>query len=127
MRLSLYDIAGMTTGLRGRLALFQSTVRVGKPRAVEPAPQAASGDRYELQAELGKGGMGRVERGVDRFLGRTVALKWSLTSEPQMLQMLLREAEIASRLNHPSIVTIHDVAHDERGDPFVVMRLVDGK
>ncbi len=104
---------------------FRTTV-VAPPRSsstVTPAPER----RYEAESALGQGGMGRVERGVDRFLGRSVALKRSLSDDPEMLEMLLREAEIAARLDHPSIVTIHDVCYASSGEPIVVMRLVDGK
>jgi len=108
-----------------RTPLFRSTIRVGPVRKSEPA--FAPKNRYETAEDLGQGGMGRVARGVDRFLGRPVAFKRSLEGDPQMLEALLHEAEIAARLDHPSIVTIHDVAHDEHDEPFVVMRLVDGQ
>ncbi len=101
------------------------TIRVGPTRKVDAPPAAKN--RYEPAEDLGQGGMGKVTRGVDRFLGRPVAFKRSLDGDPQMLEALLHEAEIAARLDHPGIVTIHDVAYDEHDDPFVVMRYIDGQ
>jgi len=84
-------------------------------------------DRYRLEAQLGKGGMGVVYRAYDTLLERTVAVKVlgveGLGSEGRA--RLLREARAAAQLNHPNIVSIHD-AGESAGQPFIVMELVEG-
>lgn len=87
-------------------------------------------DRYEIKAELGRGGLGVVYRAFDNQLGREVALKRvSIDSdEPvdQLTEDLISEAKTLSSLNHPNIVTIHDVGRDDEG-PFVVMEMLAGE
>ena len=68
---------------------------------------------YEIQSPLGAGGMGEVYRALDTRLGRTVAIKVlnsTVVSSPELKQRFEREARIISRLNHPHICTLHDVA-----------------
>jgi hypothetical protein len=68
---------------------------------------------YEVISTLGKGGMGQVYLALDTRLGRKVALKllpFSNTSDPNHVQRLEQEARTASALNHPNIVTIHEIA-----------------
>src|SRR6185312_11096578 len=84
---------------------------------------------YRLVARLGKGAMGEVWRAVDERLGRAVALKLlpvARSTERKMQARLLREAQAASALNHPGIVTVHDVG-SWHGQIFMVMELVDGE
>ena len=91
----------------------------------------ASGIRigsYEILGLLGSGGMGEVYRAYDTQLGRQVAVKilpekWS--SDPEALSRFEKEARLASSLNHPNIVTIHQIG--QFGSiPYIVMELVDG-
>jgi serine/threonine protein kinase/Tol biopolymer transport system component len=84
---------------------------------------------YRLTGRLGKGAMGEVYRAVDERLGREVALKLLplARADNHDLQLrLLREAQAASALNHPGIVTVHDVG-SWRGRVYVVMELIDGE
>ena len=89
--------------------------------------------RYRLDAELGRGGMGTVYRAHDTLLDRDVAVKvlsaTGLGTDGRA--RLLREAQAAAGLNHPNIVTVHDVAESDGGPseeavPFIVMELVEG-
>ncbi|HEX3184402.1 MAG TPA: protein kinase, partial [Pyrinomonadaceae bacterium] len=84
-------------------------------------------ERYRLDSELGRGGMGTVYRATDLELQREVAVKIlsaaSHTSDGR--ERLIREARAAAALNHPHIVTIHDVG-EAAGMPFLVMELVAG-
>ncbi len=90
------------------------------------AQQLAS--RYTLLGELGRGGMAVVFRARDEVLGREVALKF-LTEEALgnevFMQFFQREARAAGSLNHPNIVTIHDIGQLD-GRAFICMELVDG-
>ncbi|WP_285759194.1 serine/threonine-protein kinase [Nocardiopsis ansamitocini] len=90
-------------------------------------------DRYLLGAELGRGGMGRVWRAHDRRLNRTVALKELLLpesldgAERERLSLRMgREAQAAAMGAHPSIVTVHDVIHDD-DRPWIVMEFLTGR
>jgi serine/threonine protein kinase len=69
-------------------------------------------DRYQVVEELGQGGMGVVYRARDTLLDRFVALKVlppDKTSDPERRRRFLHEAKAASALNHPGIVSVHDV------------------
>jgi serine/threonine-protein kinase len=84
---------------------------------------------YEIVAELGSGGMGQVYKARDTRLGRIVALK-TLPAETMgdagRKRRFLFEAQAASRLTHPNIVTIHDIS-EEDGVCFIVMEYVAGQ
>jgi serine/threonine-protein kinase len=88
--------------------------------------------RYEILQELGRGAMGAVYKARDPEIGRVVALKVILTANlaPEELerfkQRFRREAQAAGQMSHPGIVTIHDIAEDERGQPFLVMEYIEG-
>ncbi len=84
--------------------------------------------RYELERQIGEGGMARIYVGRDRRLNRRVAIKipqQRLLSEPDFLARFRHEAQAAAMLSHPNIVDIYDVGQD--GDlPYIVMEYVDG-
>ena len=84
---------------------------------------------YEIVGPLGSGGMGEVYRARDTRLGRLVALKFvsdELVNDGSSIARFAREAELTSSLNHPNIVTVHDVGEiDTR--PYIVMELIDGQ
>ena len=90
---------------------------------------AAVGDRYLVEIELGRGAASVVYRATDAALKRRVALKVlppERAADASTRERFRREAEMAARLSHPSIVPIHAV--DERdGLPYVVMAFVDGE
>ncbi len=84
---------------------------------------------YEIVAPLGAGGMGEVFRARDTRLGREVALKVlpeALAQDRERLARFEQEARAASALNHPNIVTIHDIGRESE-TAFIAMELVDGK
>ncbi len=84
---------------------------------------------YRLEAKIGAGGMGEVYRGVDTRLDRQVAVKIlppDLLADEERRRRFTQEAKAASALNHPNIVTIHDVGSDA-GIDLMVMEYVDGQ
>ncbi|MET7567866.1 serine/threonine-protein kinase [Streptomyces sp. NPDC005492] len=109
------------------------------PRPQIPAPAREPGTgrliagRYRLLGKLGHGGMGTVWRAKDETVDREVAVK-----EPRVpdhlpererdnaFERMRREARAAARLDHPAVVTVHDVAVVD-GRPWIVMELVTGR
>jgi serine/threonine protein kinase len=84
---------------------------------------------YDIVALIGAGGMGEVYRARDRRLGRDVAFKVlepTIAADPEYRQRFEHEAQAASSLNHPNIVTIHSVA-EEDDVTFITMELVQGQ
>src|SRR5688500_18722752 len=85
--------------------------------------------RYEVRDLLGSGGMGEVYKAHDPVLGRSVALKVlreSLSADATGVSGFLQEARAASALNHPNILTIHEVG-DHHASRFIVSELVEGE
>jgi len=105
----------------------QTRILPDELRLSVPAAGTILRERYRLDSELGRGGMGTVYRATDLELQREVAVKvLSATSRsPEARERLIREARAAAALNHPHIVTIHDVGEAD-GFPFLVMELVAG-
>ena len=84
---------------------------------------------YEVLSPLGSGGMGEVYRARDTRLGREVALKVlpaDRLADPARRARFEQEARAVARLNHPHIVTIHEIEREGDTD-FIVMELVPGK
>ena len=85
--------------------------------------------QYQLLEKLGAGGMGEIYKALDTRLNRTVAIKVlpsAKSGDPDRRRRFLQEAQAASGLNHPSIITIHDVI-SEGDTEFMVMEYVQGK
>src|SRR4030081_2115545 len=84
---------------------------------------------YEIIAPLGAGGMGEVYRARDTHLGRSVAIKIlpaAFSADSDRLRRFEEEARSASALNHPNIVTIHELGQDG-STHYIAMELVEGK
>ena len=81
---------------------------------------------YEIQSQLGAGGMGEVYRARETRLERSVAIKIlnaSVASSPNLKQRFEREARAVSQLNHPHICTLHDIGCG-KGTDFLVMEFL---
>lgn len=84
--------------------------------------------RYEIDRELGRGGMAVVYLARDPYMKRQVAVKVlprQFTHDPQFRARFQREAEIIAALEHPHIVPVHDYGEHE-DQPFIVMRYMTG-
>src|SRR5881409_2435138 len=122
-----------------RLASGVVRVATRAPRVSDPVVSSADSelrahvervlsDHYELDCEIGRGGMGIVYRAKDRRLKRTVAIKLlppELAFRSEIKTRFLREAETAAQLSHPNIVPIYTVDESE-GLVFFVMAYIDG-
>ena len=104
-------------------------VDVAAPAVTDPEPELPidDPDRYEQITEHARGGLGRIVRAVDRRLGRTVAVKELLRRDDWHEARFVREALITARLEHPGIVPVHEAGRWPNGDPYYVMKLVEGR
>jgi len=101
------------------------------PKGVSPqAPSIGTRfGRYKILSQIGAGGMGEVYRALDHDLQRTVAVKFlpaRFASDPERMARFAQEARAASSLNHPNIITIHEIG-ETSGLPFIVMEFVEGE
>jgi eukaryotic-like serine/threonine-protein kinase len=87
------------------------------------------GERYRLEREIGRGGMGVVWMAHSLVLGIDVAVKLirAETAGPGLATRMSREAHAAARLGHPSLVRVFDFGWTHRGDPYLVMEFVQGE
>ena len=84
---------------------------------------------YEIVAPIGAGGMGKVYRAHDPRLGRDVAIKVlpdDFATDPERLERFATEARAVAALNHPSILSVHDVG-TQAGAPYIVSELLEGE
>jgi hypothetical protein len=108
------------------------TMFLGSQGAGAPAAKPRKIGRYEVELELGHGAMGVVYKARDPRIGRTVAIKTISAAGTgvdleQYRARFLVEAKSAGRLNHPGIVSVHDVTDDEAGRPCIVLEFVEGE
>src|ERR1700683_1264086 len=93
-----------------------------------PIASGAKLGPYEIQSELGAGGMGEVYRARDTRLDRQVAIKVlaaHLSSSPELKQRMEREARAISSLNHPHICQLYDIGSQDGTDYLVKEVLQD--
>ncbi|WP_030669288.1 serine/threonine-protein kinase [Streptomyces rimosus] len=115
--------------------------RAAAPDAARPVPVDPDdpqlgrllGGRYRLRSRLGHGGMGTVWTARDEIVDRDVAVKEPRVPDhlPErqkrtVYQRMQREARAAARIDHPSVVSVHDVVVED-GRPWIVMELVRGQ
>ena len=85
--------------------------------------------QYRVLEKLGAGGMGEIYKALDTRLNRQVAIKvltLANSGDPERRRRFIQEAQSASGLNHPNIITIHDIVPDG-GEDFMVMEYVSGQ
>ena len=108
--------------------LIREALERGSGEADGGAPPERIG-RYEIEGELGRGGMGVVWRARDPRLQRSVALKvlsGRLAGDPSSLARFEREARMLAALRHPNVAVIHGIEEHD-GHPVLVLGLVQGR
>ncbi len=84
---------------------------------------------YQLGEKIGQGGMGSVFRGRHTGLDRDVAIKFmdgAISEDQVAVERFLREAKLLAKIDHPNVVRVHDTGRDDKGQPYIVMELLDG-
>jgi eukaryotic-like serine/threonine-protein kinase len=135
-------LSGVEPGLRTAVDAMLAADGLADPAAAWPwpgpilpdaaLPPLASGThlgRYRIEALVGRGGMGVVYKAFDARLDRAVAIKVlppERVADPDRERRFVQEAKSASALNHPNIVTVHDVRSDG-GVLFIAMEYVEGR
>ncbi|TVR45260.1 MAG: serine/threonine protein kinase [Planctomycetota bacterium] len=97
---------------------------------LNPYPSSSRDHGLLIHEQIGKGGLSRVYRGWQRALERDVAVKIPRDDlrRPELAQQLmLEEARITARLQHPGIPSIHDLQWDAAGRPMLAMRRIEGE
>src|SRR5262245_1154248 len=87
------------------------------------------GDKYQLCRLIGEGGMGVVWLAGNLALNADVAIKLLRASQRSatLERRMLKEAQAAARLGHPAILRVFDFGTTRRGDPYMVMEVLDGE
>ncbi len=109
-----------------------SIARASTMTAATPAPDGASppvdSERYLIEKELGRGGVGVVLAAHDLRTGRVAALKvLNATAQhsPELVARFIAEARVTAQLEHPGIIPVYDVGETPRGEAFYTMRVVE--
>lgn len=91
-------------------------------------PPAGLSDRYQILSVIGEGGFGRVYKARHSLMGRTVAIKvlHDATPDTLMMRRFQKEAQAASNLTHPNIVTVYDFGISSTSQLYLVMDYVEG-
>ncbi|MCY3018510.1 MAG: protein kinase [Planctomycetota bacterium] len=107
----------------------QGGVVLGQDKPVVESLTAATGDeKYAVEEEIARGGMGAILRAVDRDIRRPVAMKVMLgEADERKRARFVEEAQVTGQLEHPNIVPIHELGVDSDGRLFFTMKLVKGR
>jgi eukaryotic-like serine/threonine-protein kinase len=117
---------------RGDRFIEEPALELAAKMMAHEKPESLVGQQlgsYQVLSLLGAGGMGVVYKARDTRLNRFVAIKVLPTdrvSDPERKRRFVQEARAASALNHPNIITLHDIG-SESGSDFIVMEYVAGK
>jgi len=133
--LEFRDVSQRISSISTRISM-----KAGPGTVLQPGAQGATGGqmmksvenalegRYELQKELGRGGMGVVYLARDKQLDRPVALKFLgslIDDSEEFRERFVREARTAAKISHPNIVSIYDISASE-GRAYIAMEYVEG-
>ncbi|MFQ5793057.1 MAG: serine/threonine-protein kinase, partial [Acidobacteriota bacterium] len=115
--------------LSERLCPHDGAVLEDERSPEEQATSSLLAGKYRIDGFIKRGGMGAVYRATHLMLDKPVAVKLinpELVTSADIVRRFQREARAASQLNHPNIVTVHDLGQTEDGTLYIVMELVEG-
>src|SRR5579885_1444713 len=124
--ISSYSGAG---GVENGASQSDKNVEGDEGAGAEVVPGRTTLGSYRILEKLGEGGMGAVYLAKDKRLGRRVAVKLLPThfaSDDERVRRFEQEARAASALNHPNILTVHEIA-ESKGRRFIVTEFVEGR
>jgi eukaryotic-like serine/threonine-protein kinase len=112
-------------------SLMHKAARALDPVTGPPLPHLGTlvADKYVLEAQLGRGGMGAVYRARHQLTGKQFAMKWllpDLTERPDAVQRFMREARVGGKFEHSNVVEVYDVGRHDNCH-YIVMELVQGE
>jgi tetratricopeptide (TPR) repeat protein/tRNA A-37 threonylcarbamoyl transferase component Bud32 len=111
----------------GSFAAQEIVAASGSTGAYVPAVPDGSPGRYVVKKFHARGGMGEVWLAEDKAIGRRVAMKTLRRNRSERHERFLAEAQITGQMEHPGIVPVHDLSTDDKGQPFYVMKFVEGR
>ncbi|MCG3133295.1 MAG: Serine/threonine-protein kinase PknD [Planctomycetes bacterium] len=126
-------VAQLATGAKedeSRTVLAEADTRVSPDPTPDGGASPASGEKYEVIAPIGRGGMGEVLLIRDRDLRREIAMKVirpEYASGAEMKRKFVAEAQATAQLEHPGIPPVHDVGTRPDGSLYFTMKIVRGK
>ena len=92
------------------------------------ADRKQANERYVIEGEIARGGMGAVLRAVDCDIRREIAVKYMLDEkDAKKKARFIEEAQINGQLEHPNIVPVYDLGVDAQKRPFIIMKMVKGQ
>lgn len=130
------DFVGQMRDPSATTSFFERTTHVASPtetKLAEEFTEIASEfardavDRYTTSQLHAQGGMGEVWVATDEWIGRKVALKRLLGDSTERQRRFLAEVRVTGALEHPGIVPLHDVGVDAKGQPYYIMKFVEGE
>ncbi|MGI9470924.1 MAG: serine/threonine-protein kinase [Rubripirellula sp.] len=119
--------------MNAKPVLLRESISDGEEPMVRPSPEvpeSKADDRYRIDGEIARGGMGVVLRGRDIDLGRDLAIKVLLDShsgDPEVIARFIEEAQVSGQLQHPGIAPVYELGQFSDGRPFISMKLVKGR
>ena len=116
-------------GLEGGVTLASPSTRSGQKSVQELlGRKTKKSERYIIEGEIARGGMGAVLRAVDCDIRREVAVKYLLDqADPKKKLRFIEEAQITGQLEHPNIPPVHELGVDREKRLFFSMKMVKGR